>query len=179
MMQLVQSPHASSLCSICVLQVRTTCTAGDATGISPHASRLYLTHVVLARTICAAYAAADAVFRTPCTFTRPAFFWKARTVTLVVQLMQSPNTSSLYLTQVLLTGTICTAGAAACAVSKRVLLESTTCTADTAACAVFERLGPLFDPGSPLAGINYAIDAAACAVMTRFTMFQVQQSRDL
>ena len=83
-------------------------------------------------------------------------------------------------------------------------LAGTNFPADATACAVFERLGPLLDPGS-LAGTNFPTDATAfavtecpgllldpgsfpstncpadataCVVMTRPTMFHVQQSCD-
>ena len=75
---------------------------------------------------------------------------------------------------------------------------------DAIACAISEYLGPLLDPGSPskirtappmlqlvqspnagtlldpgsLAGTNCPADATACVVMTRPTMFQVQQCCD-
>ena len=100
------------------------------------------------------------------------------------QLVQSSHASSLCSTCVLLVRTTLTAVDAACAVSERLgplldpgSLADTNCPADATAYAVSERLGPLLDPGS-LAGTNCPADATACVVMTRPTMFHIQQSCD-
>ena len=74
------------------------------------------------------------------------------------------------------------ADAKACAVSKRLgslldpgSLADTNCPADATVCAVSEHLGPLLDPGF-LAGTNCPVDATPCLVVSRPTMFHVQQS---
>ena len=56
-------------------------------------------------------------------------FWRALPESRMMQLVQSPNASSIYLT--------------------RVLLAGTNCATDAEACAISERLGPLLDSGSP------------------------------
>ena len=72
--------------------------------------------------------------------------WHTLPLPSMMQLVQSLHASSLYLT--------------------RVLLARTTCATDDTACAIYERLGPLFDPGSP-GRHDCAADAAACAVSER------------
>ena len=121
------------------------------------ASSLYLTRALLARTACTANAAASAIsarleplldsrglgahylcrrrccslcsVQTPRACTRSRFSWQARTVTAMLQLVQSLNVSGLHSTRVPLAG-IKWAG-------------------DAAACAVSERIGSLLDPSSP------------------------------
>ena len=125
---------------------------------SSHASSLYSTRVLLARTTRNAVDAACAIFaRLEPFFTRPVCSWSALLVPPLMQLVQTSHASSLY--------------------STRVLLARTTRTAVDAACSIFKRLGPFLDPGS-LANTNCLADATACLVMTRPTMFHVQQSCD-
>ena len=113
---------------------------------SLHASSLFLTRVLLGYITCAIDDAACAIFarleplldpcapgahylcplrcslcspHTPRAFTRPAWSWRALPVSLMLQLVQSPNALSIYSTRVLLAGAKCPADAAACAVSER------------------------------------------------------------
>ena len=83
-----------------------------------------------------------------------------------------------------LAGTNLLVDATTCAVCERLgplldpgSLADTNRPADTTACAISERFGPLLDPGS-LAGTNCPADATACVVMTRPTVFRVQESCD-
>ena len=155
MLQLVQSPHASTLYSTRVLLARTICTADDA-ACAISARLGLLLDPCAPRTTCIADDAAWAIsarleplldpcapgahnlyrrccslcnLRTPRPFTRPVCSWRAQLVPLMVQLVQSPHASGFYLI--------------------RVLLARTTCIADDVACAIFERLGPLVDPCAP------------------------------
>ena len=119
MMQLVQYPNASGLDSIRVLLTGTNCTANLQLVQSPNASRLYSTRTLLTDTNYATDAAACGPLM-PSAFTRPGFFWQAQIAPPMLQLVQSPNASRVYLVRVLLAGKNCTADAAACAVSERV-----------------------------------------------------------
>ena len=132
-MQLVQSWHASSLYSTRVLLARTTCATDDAAGaISARLKPLLDSCASGARYLCHRWSS-WCNFRAPRAFSRSMYSWRTLPVLLMVQLVQSPNTSGLYLT--------------------RVLLMRGACAADTAACAVSERLGPLLNPGFP--GAHY------------------------
>ena len=101
-----------------------------------------------------------------------------------MQLVHSLHASSLQSARVLLARTTRTAIDAACPVSKRLWhlldpdsLADTNYSADATACAVSERVGPLLNPGS-LTGTNFPTDATAYVVLTRFTVFHVQQPCD-
>ena len=85
---------------------------------SPHASSPYSTRVVLTRTTCVTDVAACALF-TLRAFTRPVRSRRALLVPPIMQLVQSPHASSLYSTRVLLARSTCTADDAACAISER------------------------------------------------------------
>ena len=117
----------------------------------------------------------------PRAFTRPVCSWRALLVPPLVQLVHSSHASSLYSTRVLLARTTRTAVDVACALFERLgplldpgSLAGTNFPADATACAVFKRLGPLLDLAS-LAGKNCPANATVCVLMTRPTMFHVQQ----
>ena len=172
-MQLVQSPHASSLYPTRVLLARTTCAANDAASaiferLGPLLDPASPGRQDLCRRCCSLCS-----FRTPRAFTRPEFSRQAQTAPPMLQLVQSPNTSGLYLTYILLADINCAADGANYAISERFrLLLDPGSTGRHQLCrrccsfAVSERLGPFRNPGSP-GGTNCATDAAACAVSKR------------
>ena len=131
--------------------------------------------------------------------------WRTLPVLSMLQLVHSSHALKLYSTRVLLARTTRTAVNESCAMSERLgpVLDPRlprrcyrVCSlrtprvftrpgfpgrhelpADATACAVSKRLRPLLYPGS-LAGTNYSAEATVCVVMTRPTMFHVQQSCD-
>ena len=129
MIQLMQSPNASTLNSTRVVLARTTYTADDAAWAisarlellldpcAPGAHNLYRRCCSLCN------------LRTPRPFTRPVCSWRAQFVPLMMQLVRSPHASGFY--------------------STRVLLARTTCIADDAAWAISARLDLLLDPCAP------------------------------
>ena len=140
---------------------------------SPHASSLHSTRVILARTT---YTADDVACAssTRLTFTRPAWFWRALPLPPMLQLVHSLHASSSDSIRALLTRHTCATDATAYAVFQRLgpllgpgSLAGTNCPADATAYALSERFGPLLDPGS-LAGMNCHAGATACAVSERF-----------
>ena len=129
MVQLVKSLHASSLYSTRVLPARTTFTADDTTcAISARLEPLLDPRGFGAHYLCHRCCSL-CTLRTPRAFTRTVCSWRALLVPLMMQLVQSLNTSGLYSTRVPLAGTVCPA--------------------DTTACAISKHLEPLFDPRSP------------------------------
>ena len=129
MLQLVQSPNASGLYSTLVLLAGTTCAADAAVCVVSKRLEPLLDPGSPDRHYLPRRCCSLCNLRTPRTFTRLGFSWQARTVSPMLRLVQSPNSSGLYSTRVHLTGM--------------------NCAADAVACAVSERLGPILDPGSP------------------------------
>ena len=101
MMQLVQSPPASSPYSTRVVLARTTCAIDVTVLYSSHASSLYSTPVLLARTTCTADNAAYAISKPLIDACAPGtHFLHCRCCSLKLQLVDSPHASGLYSTRV-------------------------------------------------------------------------------
>ena len=120
MLQLVSSPHALSLHSTRVLLACTNCAVDDTAGaISERVRPLLDLGFPCRRYLCRRCCSLSSL-RTPRALTRHGFFWRARTVSLMLQLVQSLNALSLHSTRVLLAGTNCTADAADGTVSEHI-----------------------------------------------------------
>ena len=120
MLQLVSSPHALSLHSTRVLLACTNCAVDDTAGAISERVRPLLDLGFPGRRYLCRRCCSLCSLRTPRAFTRPGFFWQARTVSLMLQLLQSPNALCLYSTRVLLAGTKCATDAADGTVSEHV-----------------------------------------------------------
>ena len=130
-MQLVQSPHASSLHVTGMPLVCNTCATDNAAGVISTCLHPFLDPLTRrAQYVCHRYGRLYCCIQTPFAFTRPEFFWQEQTVLPVLHLVQFANASSCKSTRVLVAGTNCAVYTAAC-------------------CVVYEHLGPLHDPGSP------------------------------
>ena len=183
MMQLVHSSYASSFYSTRVLLARTTRTTDNvACAISKRLEPL-LDQCSLAGTNCPADATTYAVSERLGLLLGQSFLAGASYPADATACAVSDRLGPL-LDPSSLAGTNYPIDTAACAVSKRLeplldqgSLARTSCPTDATACAVSEHIGPLLDPGS-LAGTNCLTDTTAYVVMTRYTIFQFQQSCD-
>ena len=155
-MQLVQSAHALSLYSTRVLLARTTCITDDAAyAISARLKPSLDPRGPGAHYLCH-QCCRSCTLRTPRALTQPVCSWRGLLVPPMIQLVQSPQASSLNSTRTLLARTTCTpmlqlvqSSNASGFYFTRFLLAGTNCLADATACAVSESLGSLLDPGSP------------------------------
>ena len=122
MIQLVRSPHASSLYSTHALLVRTTCAVDDvADAISARHELLLDPYAPGAHYLCDRWCSWCNLY-TPRLFARPVCSWQALPVPLILQLALSPNVSSPRSIRVQLTDTNCGTGFVAQAVMIRLTM---------------------------------------------------------